>query len=70
MKKPHPAGEARGDSTGGTVSCVVADSGPCPFAPECRRRWIVDSVSETATCAHCYQILTRSEMARILADGV
>lgn len=70
MKTPHRASEAKGNSTGGTVNWIVADSNPCPFAPECRRHWIVDSVSETATCAHCYQILTRSEMARILAGSV
>lgn len=69
MKKPHRESEARGDSTGGTVSCIVAGRCPCPFALECRRRWIVSSVTETATCAHCYQLLTRSDLARILAGN-
>ncbi len=67
MKKPHRESEARDNSTGGTVRCIVADSNSCPLAPECRRRWIVNGITETATCAHCYQILTRSEMVRILA---
>lgn len=69
MKKPHRESEARGDSTGGTVSWIVADSNPFPFAPECRRR-IVNGVTETATCAHCSQILNRTEMARILTRHV
>ena len=70
MKAPHRESEARDNSTGGTVGCIVAVGSPCPSAPECRRRWIVSGFTETATCAHCYQILNRLEMARILAGRV
>lgn len=70
MKKPHRESEARDNSTGGTVDCIVAAGSPCPSAPECRRRWIVNGVTETATCAHCYQLLTRTDMARILTGRI
>ena len=44
----------------------IASRSSCPYAPECHRHWIYITGTETADCAHCYQNLSRSDMARIL----
>ena len=43
-------------------------SSPCPYGAECRQKWTYLVGTETADCAHCYQNLNRSEMARIMEN--
>ena len=59
MNPPNPSDNR------GTGKEVIAPRNPCPYAPDCRRDWIYITGTETADCAHCYQNLNRSEMARI-----
>lgn len=39
---------------------------PCPNAPECRAQWLDPHPDTGATCAHCYQVLPRFVLARII----
>lgn len=66
MKNPHRASEGAKHS-GAAVRDSIATLAPCPYAPECRRRWTHFTGTEFAECCHCYQLLSRTDMARILA---
>lgn len=64
-----PALGNAGGGIGGTDKVILADSTPCPHAAECRIRWTFDRAAESegAECGFCYQPLSRSDLARILA---
>lgn len=70
MKYPRPGqGAGRGNHSRAAVKTSLADSDSCPHAAECRIHWRHIAQTETAECAHCYQILSRATLARILAGS-
>jgi len=62
MKKPQAAGQGQGDAG----SIRHTPSSVCPHAEECRRHWLNPDPDSGATCAHCYQVLPRFVLARII----
>ena len=57
---------ARNPDPDGKNPSTRSSYNPCPYGAECCRQWIHITGTETADCAHCYQNLSRAEMARIL----
>ena len=66
MKKPHVAGEAKDNSTGSTVTEIVADGAPCPFALKCRKLSF-EKGTEHVWCSACGLDLYRCELTQMIA---
>lgn len=66
MEKPHVAGEAKDNSTGSTVTGIVADGAPCPFALKCCK-WSFEKGTEHVWCSSCHLDLDRFELRRAVA---
>jgi hypothetical protein len=69
MELPHLAqGEGKDNhSEGAAKRILAADFNLCPFAAECRRKWIPEADESGAECGHCGQHLTRDNLYRILS---
>lgn len=48
---------------------ILADSGLCPYTPDCRRLTAEASAPETADCKLCGQTLSRAALTRMLEGG-
>lgn len=76
VARPAPAGEhrTRTDSartpdrtgTNDRPTHPTCTGNTCPDAPECMVQWLNPDPDTGATCAHCYQVLPRFVLARII----
>lgn len=66
MKKPHHERVGAEKLSPAADDRTISDNGFCPYSLNCNK-WTHDYESETASCAFCYQVFSRADLARILA---
>lgn len=68
MENPHlRRDEGAANNAGNVGNGIIADSGLCPYSPECCSLVSELSAPETADCRFCGQTFSRSDLIRYLA---